>query len=84
MSVDSAAAISGSGFDRRRVRDLLTGSVTSIAVALLIVVIVGLTWVGPKFLSASNLTIIGTFVSVPMLVADVCEIAMPLYFFRYS
>jgi ribose transport system permease protein len=76
VSVDSPAAIAVSGFDRRRIRDLLTGSVTSIAVALLIVVIVGLAWIGPKFLSASNLTIIGTFVAVPMLVAAFAGFAL--------
>lgn len=57
------------GLDRRRLRDLATGSVSSIAVALVIVVVVGLTWIGPNFLSGSNITIIGSFVAVPMLVA---------------
>jgi len=45
----------------RRVRDLLTGSVTRIgAVALVMSSAFASRWVGPKFLSASNLTIIGT------------------------
>ncbi len=61
--------ISVSGLDRHRLRDLLTGSVTSIAVTLIGVVAVGLSWVGPSFVSASNLTIIGSFVAVPMLIA---------------
>ena len=76
MNADSSIATNVSGFDRQRVRDVLTGSVTSIAVALLIVVIVGLTWVGPNFLSASNVTIIGTFVAVPMLVAAFAGFAL--------
>ena len=76
MSSDSLTAISISGMDRHRLRDLLTGSVTSIAVTLLIVVVVGLSWVGPNFLSASNVTIIGTFVAVPMMVAAFAGFAL--------
>jgi ribose/xylose/arabinose/galactoside ABC-type transport system permease subunit len=55
---------------------VLTGSVTSIGVTLLIVVIVGLGWIGPDFLSASNIAIIGTFVAVPMLVAAFAGFAL--------
>jgi ribose/xylose/arabinose/galactoside ABC-type transport system permease subunit len=69
MRTDTASAISTGGPDRRGLRDLLTGSVTSIAVTLAIVVAVGLLWVGPNFLSASNTAIIGTYVAVPMLIA---------------
>jgi ribose/xylose/arabinose/galactoside ABC-type transport system permease subunit len=61
--------VGASAADRIRLRDVLAGPVTSIAVALLIVVIVGLTWIGSRFLSASNVTIIGSFIAVPMLVA---------------
>jgi ribose/xylose/arabinose/galactoside ABC-type transport system permease subunit len=57
------------GVDQRRLRDLLTGSVTSIAVTLIAVIVIGVSWVGPNFLSASNVTIIGTYVAVPMLIA---------------
>ena len=52
-----------------RAREILTGSVTSIATTLLIVIVVGLSWIGPSFLQASNITIIGSFVAVPMLIA---------------
>jgi ribose/xylose/arabinose/galactoside ABC-type transport system permease subunit len=76
MSANSSAAIGGSGIDRQSLRDVLTGPVTSIAVALLVVVVVGFTWVGPRFLSVSNVTIIGTFVAVPMLVAAFAGFAL--------
>lgn len=62
--------------DRQGWRELLTGPVTSIAIALAIVVIVGLGWVGPRFLSASNITIIGSFVAVPMIVAAFAGFAL--------
>ena len=76
MSADSPSPSQAPGIDRQRLRDLLTGPVTSIALALLVVVVVGLTWVGPRFLSASNITIIGTFVAVPMLVAAFAGFAL--------
>ncbi len=69
MTSDIAAGISSGGVDRWRARDVLTGSVTSIAVTLAAVIVVGLSWIGPNFLSASNVTIIGTYVAVPMLIA---------------
>jgi ribose/xylose/arabinose/galactoside ABC-type transport system permease subunit len=53
---------------RRQIGELLTGSVASIAVTLLLVIVVGMTWVGPRFLSTSNITIIGLFVAVPVLI----------------
>lgn len=62
--------------ERQRLRELLTGPVTSIAIALIVVVVVGLVWVGPRFLSVSNVTIIGNFVAVPMLVAAFAGFAL--------
>lgn len=49
-------------------RDALTGSVASIGITFAVVIAVGLFWVGPKFLSLSNITIIGSFLAVPMIV----------------
>ncbi len=60
----------------RRLADLLTGSVASIAVTLLLVIVVGITWVGPRFLSTSNITIIGLFVAVPILVGACAGFAL--------
>lgn len=77
MSTESSASsVNATGIDRRRVRDLATGSVTSIGVALAIVIVVGLLWVGPNFLSASNITIMGSFVAIPMLVAAFAGFAL--------
>ncbi len=36
---------------------------------LIAVIVVGLSWVGPNFLASSNITIIASFVAVPMLIA---------------
>jgi len=74
--MSDVSTTSGSGLDRQRLRDLATGSVTSIAVTLIAVIVVGLSWVGPNFLAASNVTIIGTFVAVPMLVAAFAGFAL--------
>jgi len=52
----------------RPLRELLTGSVASITITLLIVIGVGLYLVGPKFLSFSNISIIGAFLVVPLIV----------------
>lgn len=52
----------------RPLRDLLTGSVASITFTFLAVVLVGLFWVGPKFLSAGNVSIMGTFLVIPLIV----------------
>lgn len=76
MSADSSAGLPASGIDRRYLRDLLTGSVTSIAVTLVIVIVVGFTWVGPDFGSASNLRIIFQYVSIPMIVAAFAGFAL--------
>lgn len=62
----------GSGMEHaiphRPVRDMLTGPVASIALTLVIVIVVGLITIGPRFLSASNISIIGQFLAVPLLV----------------
>lgn len=49
-------------------RAALTGSVASITLTFIAVVAVGWFWVGPKFLSFGNISIIGTFVIVPLVV----------------
>jgi ribose/xylose/arabinose/galactoside ABC-type transport system permease subunit len=76
MSADISASIGSASLDRRRWRDLLTGSVTSIAVTLIAVIVVGLSWVGPGFLASSNITIIASFVAVPMLIAAFSSFAL--------
>lgn len=50
------------------IREALTGSVASIAFTLIIVIAVGLFWIGPRFLSFGNISIIGTFLVVPLII----------------
>jgi ribose transport system permease protein len=50
------------------IREALTGSVASIALTFLVVLVVGLIWVGPRFVSFSNVSIIGSFLVVPLIV----------------
>jgi ribose/xylose/arabinose/galactoside ABC-type transport system permease subunit len=58
------------------IRDALTGSVASIAITFVIVVAVGFFWVGPKFLSFGNVSIIGTFLVVPLIVGGFSGFAL--------
>ncbi len=58
------------------VRDMLTGPVASIALALAVVIAVGLIAVGPRFLSASNISIIGQFLAIPLLVGTCAGFAL--------
>lgn len=53
--------------DRVSFRDILTSPVFSIGLTLLIVVIVGLIVVGPRFVSTGNMTIIGLFIAMPLI-----------------
>jgi ribose/xylose/arabinose/galactoside ABC-type transport system permease subunit len=57
-------------------RAFLTGSVGSIAFTFLIVVAVGLIWVGPKFLSFGNVSIVGSWLIVPMVVGAFSGLAL--------
>lgn len=53
---------------RSSLREALTGSVASIAFTFLAVLLMGLIWVGPRFVSFSNVSIIGSFLVVPLIV----------------
>lgn len=65
---DTAASAALPAAPSNRWRDLLTGSVASIAFTFIAVVAVGWFWVGPKFLSFGNISIMGTFLIVPLIV----------------
>lgn len=58
------------------VREMLTGSVASIAFTFLAVLAVGLFWVGPKFLSFGNISIMGSFLIVPLVVGAFAGFAL--------
>ncbi|HEV7274684.1 MAG TPA: ABC transporter permease [Devosiaceae bacterium] len=72
---DAAGPAAGTA-PHRPIRDLLTGSVASIALALIIVVGIGLLWVGPRFLSFSNISIMGSFLVVPLIVGAFAGFAL--------
>jgi ribose/xylose/arabinose/galactoside ABC-type transport system permease subunit len=57
-------------------RAILTGSVASISLTFIIVVAVGWFWVGPKFLSFGNVSIMGTFLIVPLIVGAFAGFAL--------
>ena len=57
-------------------RELLTGSVASISFTFIAVVAVGWFWVGPKFLSFGNISIMGTFLIVPLIVGAFSGMAL--------
>lgn len=62
---------------RREVwRSRLSGSVASIAITFLVMLAVGLIWVGPRFVSASNISIIGAFLVVPLIVGACAGFAL--------
>jgi ribose/xylose/arabinose/galactoside ABC-type transport system permease subunit len=58
------------------VREALTGSVASIAFTFVVVIAVGLWMVGPKFVSFGNVSIIGTFLVVPLVVGAFAGFAL--------
>ena len=58
------------------VREMLTGSVASILFTFIAVVAVGWFWVGPKFLSFGNISIMGSFVIVPLVVGACAGFAL--------
>ena len=57
-------------------RTLLTGSVASISLTFIVVIAIGWFWVGPRFLSFGNVSIIGTFVIVPLVVGAFAGFAL--------
>ncbi len=57
-------------------RALLTGSVASITLTFIAVIAIGWFWVGPRFLSFGNISIIGTFVIVPLVVGAFAGFAL--------
>ena len=67
---DTTAGNRDAGFvvPHHPVREALTGSVASIAVTFIVVIALGLYFVGPKFISPGNISILGAFVIVPLIV----------------
>lgn len=61
-------SLAGPAVSHHPIRVALTSSVASIAFTFIAVVAVGLIWVGPKYLSAGNVSIIGAFLIVPLII----------------
>lgn len=59
-----------------RLRQHAGGAVGSIAITLIMVVLVGLFWVGERFFSVGNLTIIGSYVAIPLIVGVFASFAL--------
>jgi ribose/xylose/arabinose/galactoside ABC-type transport system permease subunit len=62
--------------EKSALREFLTSPVASIAITLAAVVVVGLFSIGPRFLSASNISIVGSFLVVPLLVGAFAGLAL--------
>lgn len=75
MTEVSATAPRRSGLSEEW-RALLTGSVASITITFVAVLAVGWFWVGPKFLSFGNVSIMGTFLIVPLIVGAFAGFAL--------
>ena len=72
---DVAAAPARKGLSEEW-RAILTGSVASITITFIAVIAVGWFWVGPKFLSFGNISIMGTFLIVPLVVGAFAGFAL--------
>lgn len=59
-----------------RVKEVVSGPVGTMAIALGTVVVVGVVWIGWTFLSQSNISIIGSFVAVPVIVGTCAGFAL--------
>ena len=62
--------------DGRPWRELLTSATASIALTFVVVVVVGLVAVGPSFVSFGNVSIIGSFLVVPLVVGAFAGFAL--------
>lgn len=60
----------------RRVLDALNTPTGTIALALAVVIVVGLVWESGSFASADNLASVGTFLAIPLVIATFSSIAL--------
>jgi ribose/xylose/arabinose/galactoside ABC-type transport system permease subunit len=59
-----------------RILSSFRGPVGSITATLLVTLIIGLVWVGPSFLSPSNVQIVGVSVAIPLIVGVMASFAL--------
>jgi ribose/xylose/arabinose/galactoside ABC-type transport system permease subunit len=60
----------------QRALELVRGPVGSIGATLAATLLVGVVWVGPQFFSASNISIVGVSVAVPLIVGVLASFAL--------
>lgn len=60
----------------RPVREFLTGPIASISLTLILVLAIGLFAAGPRFLSFGNISIMGNFLIVPLVIASFSGFAL--------
>jgi ribose/xylose/arabinose/galactoside ABC-type transport system permease subunit len=70
------AAASQGEARRNAISALLNSPVGSITITLLVIVIIGLAWIGTSFLTSSNLNIVSTSIAVPLLLATCSAFAL--------
>jgi ribose transport system permease protein len=68
--------VTSDGGAAARARETVAGPVGSIAIALVVVLAVGVIWIGGTFVSQSNISIIGSFVAVPVIVGTCSAFAL--------
>jgi ribose/xylose/arabinose/galactoside ABC-type transport system permease subunit len=61
---------------RNAIGALLNSPIGSIAITLVLIVLIGLIWIGTGFLTGSNLNIISTSIAVPLLLATCSAFAL--------
>jgi ribose/xylose/arabinose/galactoside ABC-type transport system permease subunit len=71
------SAVSRDGGSRREaIGAHLNSAVGSIAITLVVIVVIGLVWIGTSFLTTSNLNIVTTSIAVPLLLASCSAFAL--------
>ncbi|NQX34540.1 ABC transporter permease [Herbiconiux sp. VKM Ac-2851] len=60
----------------RRILGSFKGPVGSISATLVVTLLIGLVWVGPSFLSPSNVQIVGVSVAIPLIVGVMASFAL--------
>lgn len=75
----NASGVTSAAFAKdgqNRAKELFQSPVGTIGTALVVVILVGELWVGGSFLSTSNVSIIGAFVAVPIIVGTLSSFAL--------
>jgi ribose/xylose/arabinose/galactoside ABC-type transport system permease subunit len=66
----------GGAPQRTAIRAVVNSPIGSIAITLLVIVLIGVSWIGSSFVTASNLNIVTTNIAVPLLLATFSAFAL--------